>query len=59
LHRIELLMRLQALKAVPAGAACRSIWESGNRVNAFWASENRDAFIVLHSSRPGNRRGRR
>jgi hypothetical protein len=23
-------------------------------MNAFWASENRDAFIVLRSSQPGN-----
>ena len=28
------------------------------RMNAFWASENRDAFIALRSSQPGNRRGK-
>jgi hypothetical protein len=26
------------------------------RMNAFWASENRDAFIALRSSQPGNQR---
>src|ERR1051325_5890330 len=26
------------------------------RMNAFWASENFEAFIVLRSSQPGNRR---
>jgi len=26
------------------------------RMNAFWASENREAFIVLRSSEPGKRR---
>src|SRR5207247_79372 len=31
LHRIERLMRLQALKAVRAGSACRPIWVSGRR----------------------------
>jgi len=29
LHRIERLMRLQALKAPPAGVGCRLIWVSG------------------------------
>jgi len=28
------------------------------RINAFWASENLDAFIALRSSQPGNRCGR-
>jgi hypothetical protein len=28
------------------------------RMNAFWASENRDAFMALRSSQPGNRRGK-
>jgi hypothetical protein len=26
------------------------------KINAFWACENFEAFIVLHSSQPGNRR---
>jgi integrase len=28
------------------------------RINAFWASENLEAFIVLRSSQPGNHRGK-
>jgi hypothetical protein len=28
------------------------------RMNAFWASENLDAFIALRSSQPGNHRGK-
>jgi len=28
------------------------------RMNAFWASENRDAFMALRPSQPGNRRRR-
>jgi len=31
LHRIERLMRLQALRARPRGVACRLIWVSGRR----------------------------
>src|SRR5438046_5414246 len=31
LHRIERLMRLQALKARPTGGACRPIWVIGRR----------------------------
>jgi len=27
-------------------------------MNAFWASENLDAFIALRSSQPGNHRGK-
>jgi hypothetical protein len=28
------------------------------KMNAFWASENLDAFIALRPSQPGNRRGK-
>jgi hypothetical protein len=28
------------------------------RINAFWASENLEAFIALRSSQPGNHRGK-
>jgi hypothetical protein len=28
------------------------------KMNAFWASENLDAFIALRSSQPGNQRGK-
>jgi hypothetical protein len=27
-------------------------------MNAFWASENREAFIALRSSQPGTQRGK-
>ena len=33
-------------------------WEACFRMNAFWASENLDAFIALRSSQPGNHCGK-